>query len=483
MKLNMRNQAVVFSRLHLLPVCFITLSLCLLQLDEMLDISEMIMFASNNTTTSMSLHNNKNNETQQQGSVKLISEEEDVNGTTRTAGITTTTSTTSTTSSTTSTTNSDGSVKVHVDVNVHSNIRNSNNHNNISSTKENLDDGDMDMNSADIDMDIDPKRSFQNGNMQKKGGTIIFYHVAKTGGSTVRSFFQSLHWRDRSRFKYSRYVNSQNRAVHANVNVSMNNSTCVPPGTKQNKMEGSVQYLINAIKNGNNNVTHLWEIHGGSPGLDVVAPYISHLRKLSQEHNKTFFAFTMVREPLSYTESYFKFFHVNCRQTWCEHKQYDRATEMNMLETAISHPNQQCFLLKHSSSVEGMHPSFYNKCRVTPDECDTIYENMKDTLDWVGTTDQLSMDTLPLLKYLVDDERGNNENGVRPVRNKKVAKKLPFEDSLSNRTLATLSNVTALDQNLYDRVKSDFVLADMFPNVQERVRRLNVRSQSDFEGR
>ena len=113
-----------------------------------------------------------------------------------------------------------------------------------------------------------------------------------------------------------------------------------------------------------------------------------------------------------------------------------------------------------------MHPSFYNKCRVTPDGCDTMYETTKNTLDWVGTTDRLSMDTLPLLQYLLvnNDDRRNDENKVS-VKNAKVAKKLPFEDYLSNQTMARLSSANGLDQKIFDRVRSDFVLADMFPEV------------------
>ncbi len=65
--------------------------------------------------------------------------------------------------------------------------------------------------------------------------------------------------------------------------------------------------------------------------------------------------------------------------------------------------------------------------------------------------------TLPLLEYLID--------GGYAGKNKKVAKKLPFEASLSNRTIAILFNVTDLDQKIYDRVKSDYVLADMFPEI------------------
>ena len=304
-------------------------------------------------------------------------------------------------------------------------------------------------------------RGWNNGG----GGLILFYHVAKTGGSTVRSFFEQVSQRNPSKFMYGRYLNYQKR--NANANTTTTTNTCIPPGEDKNKMAMFLKECQNLLANENNTMTYLWEIHGGSPGLDILAPYISELRKTSQLHNKSFFAFTMVREPVSHAESYFKFFHVNCTdrwrgRRWCEHRQFHKATEQNILESAeLIHPNQQCFLLKHASAIEGMNPSFYQKCKVTHEDCDNIYETMKGTLDWVGTMERLSMDTLPLLQYLVQIQGYNSNNVV--VKNKNVAEKLPF--ALSNTTVAALRNATDLDHTMYDRVKSDYVLDELYPGI------------------
>jgi len=299
----------------------------------------------------------------------------------------------------------------------------------------------------------------QQGNLYGRGGMIIFYHVAKTGGSTVRSFFQQLSKREPSTFRYKRYLNFQNRKLRADKHAALN-GTCVPPGENKNLLVNTIHLFRNLIKTEENNIVYLWEIHGGSPGLDALAPHFKNLRLASCEHNKAFFAFTLLREPLSFTKSYFKFFHVTCRHRWCEHLQFRNATEENMLKSAISHPNQQCFLLKHTSSIAGMHPSFYDKCRTTKNECDAIYDTIKDTFDWVGTTDRLSVDTLPLLQYLVD-KRNESVN----VQNKKVAKNLPFEESLSNRTIAALLLATDLDEILVKRVRSSYLRTEIFPGM------------------
>ena len=131
------------------------------------------------------------------------------------------------------------------------------------------------------------------GGNNDRGGLILFYHVAKTGGSTVRSFFEQVSQRNPSKFKYGRYVNYQKR--NANANTTTTTNTCIPPGEDKNKMAMFLKECQNLLANENNTMTYLWEIHGGSPGLDILAPYISELRKTSQLRNKSFFAFTMVR--------------------------------------------------------------------------------------------------------------------------------------------------------------------------------------------
>ena len=54
--------------------------------------------------------------------------------------------------------------------------------------------------------------------------------------------------------------------------------------------------ILTAIQDQENDITYLWEIHGGSPGLDILAPYIHQIRHETQIHNKTFFSFTLVRD-------------------------------------------------------------------------------------------------------------------------------------------------------------------------------------------
>lgn len=212
-------------------------------------------------------------------------------------------------------------------------------------------------------------------------------------------------------------------------------------------------------------MTYLWEIHGGGPGLELMASQYQQLRQACHAQNKSFFAFTLIREPLSFAPSYFKMFHLNCPLPWCEQMQFKDATEQHLLQSVQLHPNQQCFLLKHLSSVAGMNPSFYEKCKVTREDCEHVYSVMKNTLDWVGTTEHLSSDTIPLLQHLVNSDKSGQQAAA--VKNQKVSKKLSFEESLETATLERMSEATSFDQFIFDKVRSEYVLEHIFPGVQQ----------------
>ncbi len=374
--------------------------------------------------------------------------------------------------------------------------------------------------SASAEMNISSRRklpSFQKGQGDRNGsgsgsgsggGLVIFYHVAKTGGSTVRSLFEQLHSQDPSYFRKRRYLNEQRRDIqadedshtdrdtdiHTNLHSIKFGNSCIPPGKYEKKMSKAYHEIHDLITGQSERVhdfTILWEIHGGSPGLDIIAPYIEELRTVSNEHHKPFFAFTLVRDPLSYTKSYFKYFHIGCDSDWCEHDQYENGSEANLVSAAEIHPNQQCFLLKHSSSIAGLHPSFYNKCQVTETQCEEVYDSMKRTFDWIGTTSKLSFDTIPLLCHMLgcnatisagrnDSTSGtaindnintntNNNKGTKQeiiITNEKVSNTEEFELSLSKSTIGRLSAVSSLDEVIYKKVRSEFVLGDVFGEVE-----------------
>ena len=124
-----------------------------------------------------------------------------------------------------------------------------------------------------------------------------------------------------------------------------------------------------------------------------------------------------------------------------------------------------------------MHPSFYTKCQVTEDDYKNTYKLMKQNFDWIGTTEKLSLDTIPLLSHILqyngngstdaDGNKGVVENEAKLknniiVKNFKVSKKLSFEENLNITTTSKLLNLSSLDQAIYDQVSTDYSLPTFF---------------------
>ena len=175
-------------------------------------------------------------------------------------------------------------------------------------------------------------------------------------------------------------------------------------------------------------------------------------------HNKPFFAFTLVRDPIPHAISYFKMFHVDCRDAWCEQNQFN-ATQDGLLMSIV--PNRQCFMLKHISSIAGMHPSFYRDCTVSDDDCRELYRIMTHSLDWIGTTESLSQETIPLLSYMLSDEVPG-EIDVENVKNKKIANRSLFENELNDTAMTRLRLAMTQDQLIYNQVKQSYSIKKLY---------------------
>lgn len=294
---------------------------------------------------------------------------------------------------------------------------------------------------------------FENGHA---GGVIIFYHVAKTGGTTLRELFKTLVRESPKTFSTTRFYNPPSHGRRRPIN-----NTCIPPGIRVNATEKMDEKIMDTIRNQRQSKTFLVEIHGTSIGMNILPTYIQKWRQMSKKYNTPFYAFTLVREPVSFSLSYFKFYYCKReeRLRWMEtdfHMYNDATSEEKFV--ASTRPNRQCFLLKHLPAIEGLHHSFYEPCAVTKRDCDDIYEKMKDNLDWVGTTESLSKETLPLLMYLI---RRTTEV---PQKFESHKAKDSHDISLfsgkppSNNTIESILNLTQFDQEIYTKVKNDFKL-------------------------
>jgi len=189
-------------------------------------------------------------------------------------------------------------------------------------------------------------------------------------------------------------------------------------------------------------------------------PYLKEWRELSKQHNASFFAFTLVREPLSFVESYYNFFYKNCRFRWCERDQNNENYQINDVveEQFLEHlvPNRQCFLLRYISTVCGMQRQVYDDCAANEDDCDDVYNVMVDSLDWVGTTKNLNHDTLPMLSYMLTGSF-QSENHLTSIISNVHHKKFSIWTNSTESFIKQVKDRNLLDQQIYDNVEIHFL--------------------------
>lgn len=295
--------------------------------------------------------------------------------------------------------------------------------------------------------------------VDQKGGVVIFYHVSKTGGQSIRYMMEKAPGKDFYRCVFREYIN---RKLGKKIPPHQKSCPYLLDGSNQVRM--LEKKVLPRLDKNTDLDPYLVELHGGPAGTGLIelAPYLRKWRAIAKRNNKPFFVFTLVREPVSFAVSYFKFFNTECKFDWCE-TQYE-ATEENLLRAAVS--NHQCFLLAHTSATEGMDERAYEHCPVTKDDCEDIYTIMKEQLDWVGTTEKASKETLPLLSYIVN---GNWRWGER-MHAVNVADESDFESQLHHTTVSKLRQLSPWDVQIHNRVLQDYTL-DMWKNLPDEMTR------------
>jgi hypothetical protein len=264
-----------------------------------------------------------------------------------------------------------------------------------------------------------PLPSFENG------GVVLFHHIAKTGGHTIRRTFDRRH--DGILMKRGR------------TRVGMIKD--VIPDIKE-MLGGDDTSLIRS----KNKVVFV-ELHGWDiPGLMTRSGKIDSWRKLAAANNRSFFSFSLLREPVSAQVSHFNFFNVPpCAGKWCL-EQYPNATESDFL--GALHHNNQC-----RSFVR--FPQYGPPPNRT--ECNDAYKWILQKMDWIGTMEEMNTVTLPLLSHMLL----GNATKIGNITMHNVQQEKPNRiraSDLSDAALQVVKNATALDRELYERLPRDYVL-------------------------
>ena len=189
------------------------------------------------------------------------------------------------------------------------------------------------------------------------------------------------------------------------------------------------------------------ELHGRVDGIpQLTNSMVKEWRSLSLQHGVPFFAFTLLREPLSFYLSYFQHFHhPGCQASWCEPKVWRMTNEANFLQALQS--NQQCRELFSGQR-------WHRKREEQPPEaswsdCQDVRDELEATWDWVGITSRLQNSTLPLLTHLLFH---NHTMGRGMHRKNHHTRK--YLDGLSRSTERAARRQCQLDQWLYEYASS-----------------------------
>jgi len=282
----------------------------------------------------------------------------------------------------------------------------------------------------------------------QKGGMVLLYHVAKTGGTSIQQLFVSMKKQKSSKRKY---VYQKLGYKNRHVKIAFDD---------EEARDGQIRKIDDHIR-GKNSKTLLLEVHsshyGGLHNNSMLSSKIRNWREMSQTYNTPMFVITVLREPFSFAKSYFRYFHVNCNKKWCP-EQFNITLE-DFVQTLEIHPNHQCHMLITEKIFRPRRNGEIDIPFENEEECEAIYETMKSTVDYVGTTDALTSELEPLLYHML--------NGiVEEKHNLKSEKNLPFEEAstIDDTTMARIEDLSKYDQKIYDKVKRDFVLSDHFPD-------------------
>jgi hypothetical protein len=311
------------------------------------------------------------------------------------------------------------------------------------------------------------------------GGVVIFYHASRTGGLTIRQNFnqqqengikyvklghstQAMNMAD----KIVRHVLNRNSLVTRTSTTMMNNNNAAAAADAADAADyADVDGGVAVAQAAPRRETFVMEIPSELTTLMQLSKLLEQWRILAAEHGTSFFAFTLIRDPVPFHLSFFNTYIAPPMEPTME----------NLLQSLPR--NEQCRRLGQNSDnsdnivvveEEGQESS----SSTTTSPCEEAYNWMRSGLDWIGTTEKLNHDTLPILSHLLlqdaslgqsmprvgppptaggeVDNNPDNSNSNNNIDNKLLVQHLSLDD------VTRIRELSEMDQRLYQNVLHDF---------------------------
>ena len=338
------------------------------------------------------------------------------------------------------------------------------------------------------------------------GGIVIFYHIYKTGGSTVGKLLHELTEENKKIHHAGRHIDNTEPDID-NTEKDIDNGGGDMEKAKlnvfQRAMESPATMFFTMIRKhidwegdcvrtldlaSTKKKLVLLELHVEDPApkfqsLVELTPTIDRWRAEADRRGVGFFAFTLVREPVAHALSFFNFFHVGNKAGRPPPTRFDHdfwnpfkplaPTERQFLRSYYA-KNRQCRMLHSDPQSTYAAPKrlIWKDHQATdkeiaelhqPCEIDKVHDTLFQSLDWVGTTENLQNETLPLLTKIVvnDPSIGRNNKPFKVYDNIPNGHIGMKKGDLSNKTMSIILERTELDRGLYADVVRDFKLTDL----------------------